>query len=204
MKNDILCKKLFGILFLIGFCVDIDVIHAQISKKWEGRRYHAGMGVEIFPLNELNGSLYRFQPSFLSLNIGITCPILNWKDQLSLNLQNNLIFGFSLPQQVGFPYLIKIPTNVIVRYGSNASIFNEQYLGIGAGIGLDINYFNTDLNRIQVFTATPSWILELNSKPGKLPFTLAFHGNLFSKKIILDQRMQILKGYGFLLQLYFR
>ena len=83
-------------------------------------------------------SPWRFP--FYGLSLGMDYVLLHSNDQFSLGVNPNGNFSFIFSSAFGTSLLAQAPVFLLARAGSGATPYNDQKVGVGAGIGANYTY----------------------------------------------------------------
>ncbi len=127
---------------------------------------------------------------FYGFGLGMDYVLLHSNDQISLGINPNTNFSFVFSSTFGLSLMSETPVYLLARLGANATPFNEQKFGIGAGIGASYSYMllrRTFINQNGNATGTlkldegwvnPSAIVEVNLKTRFSDYLFRFHWSL--------------------------
>jgi len=122
---------LAAILFLFGLSAQ-----AQLRDK---ATFFGGFNYQIVGMTpQGQPSPWRFP--FYGMGVGMDYVLLHSNDQFSLGVNPNAHFSFIFSSAFGTSLLAQAPVFALARVGSGATPYNEQKVGVGAGIGLNYTY----------------------------------------------------------------
>lgn len=168
------------IFVLLLLCVGIGPasLQAQLADKLVP---HLGFMWEVATYDN-GGCLNDQRTSFYTLSLGAYYTLAHTdNDVASVGFDPNVNFGINLVGNGYISYVIQAPVFVMGRLGANATTYNQQKIGIGAGLGLNYTYFSqkitTNTRRIAGF-AVPAAVVEVTILSGGAPLTGRIHFNL--------------------------
>lgn len=133
---------------------------AQLADK---ATFHGGFTYQFVTLTP-QGTTDKTRWPFYGLSLGMNYVLAHSNDQASLGINPNGNFSFIFSSFSGTSLLLQGPVFLTARLGSGATPYNEQKVGIGAGIGGNFTYMlNTNGNggRLRQSWVNPSAMAEL-------------------------------------------
>lgn len=180
-------KRRISILFVLALLLVAKIdLPAQLKEKatfFGGFTYHL---VNLTPVGSTNSLRYFFY----GLTGGMDYVLLHSNDVASIGVNPNLHVGFTYDARTGANLLAQAPVYMLARVGANATPFNEQKFGIGAGIGLNYSYLtqksyvqdlggNVFLLKINQGFLNPMALVELSIKTRSWSNIIRFHWSLY-------------------------
>ncbi len=135
-------KKLMGLLGVI-LLMNATSMQAQIGDRLVP---HLGFSYENIKLSDLVGGspTDEFSRVLYAFSLGTYYTLYHQNDVLSVGVDPSLNFGFnfiSSPQRTRVNLLVQVPVYFMGRIGANATKYNQQKVGFGAGIGGIFTYY---------------------------------------------------------------
>lgn len=125
---------------LLGFVLLFSTkVNAQFADKAE---LFGGISYQFVGLRPL-GSPQISLSAHYGFGLGFDYILMHSNDQVSLGINPNVILAFSFSNFSGINFLGSAPVYLLARLGAGATPFNEQKVGIGAGIGGSYSYIAT-------------------------------------------------------------
>ena len=176
--------KKIGLLLLLMAGVGMTT-EAQLADK---ATFFGGFNYQFVSITP-QGSPSPDRLPFYGIGGGMNYTLAHSDDQCSLGLNPNANFSFAWSNVFGISALANAPVYVLARYGSNATPYNEQKFGIGAGIGASYTYmylrqpFIDQFGNRANFTLAQGWInptaiVELNFKTRFSDYMFRFQWSL--------------------------
>lgn len=148
--------------WLILLFIGTQGLQAQIKDKIVP---HMGFTYEFVTLATppvQGGEVTQSVRNFYTFNIGAYYAAFHKNDVVSIGIEPNVHAGFNLlnlGNKVVADYIIQTPVYLMGRLGANATPFNTQKFGIGAGIGGTYTIFSQQVtlqnrNKAQFFNPT--------------------------------------------------
>ena len=167
------------LLILFGALLLSQPAQSQLADK---ATFFGGFGYHIVSTRVPNEPR-AFPNFFYGLALGMDYVLLHSNDQVSLGVNPNLNFCFSFGTFSGVSLLAQTPVFLLARVGAGATPYNEQKVGIGAGIGVNSSYllhddFNFDRKYRQLFF-NPSAVAELTIRTRASDYIFRFNWSLF-------------------------
>jgi hypothetical protein len=161
----------------------LDAQFAERAKWYAGLTYKQ---VGLTPVGSNNALEYYFY----GVTAGMNYVLLHSNDVVSLGLNPNAIFSIQFNRNAQASILASTPVFLLARLGANATPFNEQKFGIGAGVGLNYSYLSqssqvVDVNQ-NVYTMkinqgfiNPSAVVELGINARNWNYIFRLHWSLY-------------------------
>ncbi len=127
---------------------------AQLKEK---ASFFGGMTYQFIGITPL-GSPSPSYANMYGLGAGMDYVLLHSNDVLSLGINPNVNACLQFSSFYGLSFFANAPVYLLARVGSGATPFNEQKVGLGAGIGGSYSYLYT----------------QVTAGGGSLPFSSAF------------------------------
>lgn len=150
---------------------------AQLAEK---AKWYAGLTysqVNLTPVPAVNPlNLY-----FYGLTVGMNYVLLHSNDVVSLGVNPNALFSVQFNQNLGVNMLASAPVFLLARVGANATPFNEQKFGIGAGVGLNYSYLSYKFSNAKINQGflNPSAVVEIGINARNWNNIIRFHWSLY-------------------------
>ena len=144
---------------------------------------HFGFMYEMITYKRSNAATADRPPiPYYGLNVGANYVLMHSNDQFSLGVDPNINFAIFPTNYGGLGLLAQAPVFLLGRVGANSTSYNQQKVGLGAGIGLNYTYVRLDppsgsvgLNHSYV---APAALVELNLNLRSATYILRGHWNL--------------------------
>lgn len=101
--------------------------------------FFGGFTYQVVSMTPL-GSPQPWRFPFYGLSLGMDYVLLHSNDQFSLGVNPNANFSFMFSSLFGTSLLAQAPVFMLGRIGAGATPYNEQKVGVGAGIGANYTY----------------------------------------------------------------
>jgi hypothetical protein len=174
-----MCKKIPVVLLLL-LLVAVHG-HAQFSEK---ANFFGGMTMQFVGLTDVTSPSPTYSFYAYGLGAGMDYVLAHSNDVVSLGVNPNAHLCFQLNSYTGFSFLGSAPVYMLARIGAGATPFNEQKVGIGAGIGGTASYFATTGNgfssSVRTFFVNPGAIAELCLRTRGSNYLFRFNWSLMS------------------------
>ena len=162
---------------------------AAFGKNVEGQLmdkavFFGGFNYQLISLTP-EGSPVPSRIPFYGLGVGMDYVLMQSNDQFSVGLNPNANFSFVFSSNYGHSLLAQAPVYLLGRIGAGATPYNEQKVGVGAGIGAVYTYMvhstiaydqfgNSLIARLKEGWVNPSAIVEfgLNTRRSNYLFRL--------------------------------
>lgn len=109
---------------------------AQLADK---ATFHGGLTYQFISMTP-QGSPSPWRIPFYGLSLGMNYTLLHSNDQVSLGINPNMNFSFVFSSTFGTSLLAQAPVFLLARLGAGCTPYNEQKVGIGAGIGANYSF----------------------------------------------------------------
>lgn len=149
LRNILLPSLLLTMSFTLG--------RAQFAEK---ATLFGGITYQFVGITDVSSSNSVAYYSY-GLGLGMDYVLAHSNDVVSIGVNPNAHLCFQLSNFNGLSFLGSVPLYLLARVGAGATPFNEQKVGIGAGIGGTASYF-TNTYGPRTFFMNPSAIVELN------------------------------------------
>lgn len=116
---------------------------------------------------------------YYGLNLGANYVLLHSNDQVSLGVEPNVNFAIFPTGTGGLGLLAQTPVFLMAKVGANCTPFNQQKIGIGAGIGVNYTYARYDGPDINTSYVAPAAIGEISLNLRSAVYILRGHFNLY-------------------------
>lgn len=175
MRNILIIMSLF-----LG--LGINTVQAQFADRLVP---HMGFMYEIATIDQGNGP--ETLTAFYNFHIGTYYTIAHYNDIFSVGIDPSLQFGLNFvpvfngnSQFTRVNYVIQAPVFLMGKIGATATAYNQQKVGIAAGIGGNFTYFSQQiLDNINLRRSTsyinPSVVVEATIVQRGNPLTGRFH-----------------------------
>lgn len=114
-------------------------VQAQFSSKAE---LFGGITYQFVGINPL-GSPNTSYSAHYGLGLGFDYVLAHSNDQVSLGINPNVNVCLQFDNLYGLSFFGNVPAYMLARVGAGSTPFNEQKVGIGAGIGGTFSYLST-------------------------------------------------------------
>lgn len=181
--------------FIVGILVTgwgLNNLSAQLADKLVP---HMGFMYEIITFQEVGSSSPPFSSAYYTFHLGTYYTLAHSNDIISAGVDGSVNFGINFPTTRDRGTVVTLTTQVPVflmgRLGANATSYNEQKIGIGAGVGLVYTYFSdvADIltgSKVNAGFFVPAAVVEgsLRSRGG--PITARVHFSLSDRTTDLN------------------
>ena len=133
---------------------------------------------------------------YYGLNLGGNFVLMHSNDQFSLGVDPNINFAI-FPTQGGLGLMAQTPVYLLARVGANATPFNEQKIGLGAGIGANYTYARYDGSGIRHGYVAPAAMFELNLNLRSAVYIVRGHWNLYPVQRTINNQEYDFGNFGF-------
>lgn len=147
-------------------------------------KFYGGFSYNIVTLEPV-GSTQKFPFFYYGLSAGMNYVLLHSNDVVSLGINPNAVVSFQLDPMYGASFLGQAPVFLLARLGANATPYNEQKFGIGAGIGANYSFLTKKLSdsgnntvRINQGFLNPSAVVEATINARGWNYVLRFNWSL--------------------------
>lgn len=149
---------------------------AQFAEK---AMFFGGMTYQFIGITQLG----QTQPSYASLyglGMGMDYVLLHSNDVVSLGINPNVNACLQFSSYYGLSFFGNAPVYLLARLGAGATPFNEQKVGIGAGIGGTYSYLYTNSGGypFSVSFINPGAIAEFNIRTRSSNYLFRFNWSL--------------------------
>lgn len=162
------------IVFSIAICFLGFHSFAQLTDKLVP---HLGFMYEIVNF-ETGPNAPEDRTFYYTLSLGSYYTISHTNDVASLGIDPSVNFGFNIVGNGYFNFMIQAPVFIMGRLGANATTYNEQKVGIGAGLGGNYTYLSEKLtvnDRRNANFIVPAGVVEATIISRGSPLTVRFH-----------------------------
>lgn len=186
MRQKIITVSLFAVFAVSAF--------AQVAAQSDRFLWHGGFMYEFIRIAPKIGPAPD-DPylSYYGITFGTNYAIVHSNDQVSLSANPNVALAYS--GFGGTNFLAQAPMYLLARYGAGATKYNEQKVGVGAGIGVNYTflYINSGGTELNQGFANPSAIVELNLNNRSSFYSIRAHWSLMRA----EQRIDLFGMYEF-------
>ena len=161
-------KLMIICLLLTG--MGVSSLNAQITDRMVP---HSGIMYEIVTQEDLQGSGAVLNRAYYTFNLGSYFMLTHVNDIASVGVDGSVNFGINFPatrdRGTVVTFVAQTPVFLMGRLGANATSYNQQGIGIGAGIGANYTYFNdvADIlsgNKVKSNFIVPAAVAEISLK----------------------------------------
>lgn len=141
-------KKSFLFTLLFGTC--LFAAKAQVSLSdvtWKGGfmyEFYNLVPTDTLYADYLNSTGGPVVLGYYNLMLGGYLPLAHKKDIISAGVESGLQFGINF--RGGINYQVQIPLYAMARLGAGSTVYNQQRVGVGVGIGGQFSYLRESLS----------------------------------------------------------
>ncbi|MEL6675899.1 MAG: hypothetical protein AAFR61_27070 [Bacteroidota bacterium] len=122
--------RLLSLLLISG--VFFTQARAQIGDKLIP---HMGFVYEIATFSETGTNPQSDRTAFYTFNLGTYYSFFHKNDIVSVGIDPSVHFGFNVVGNGYINYMLQVPVFAMARVGANSTIYNQQKIGAGVGVG---------------------------------------------------------------------
>ena len=159
------------ILLALTLVMGIHQSYAQIGDKLVP---HMGFMYQTVVLQDTFAAGSEFNISYYTFNLGTYYTLAHLNDVASVGVDGSVNFGFNFVNTFTGGTRINIFTQVPIwlmgRLGANSTSFNQQKIGLGAGIGGHYTFYSDKINQEKASFINPAAMAEVTilSRSGTL------------------------------------
>ena len=177
-------KLLIMCLLVTG--ISVSTLSAQITDRMVP---HSGVMYEIVTFETTqNTPPVTFNRGYYTFNLGSYFMLAHVNDVASVGIDGSVNFGINFPttgRGTVVTFVAQTPVFAMGRVGTNATSYNEQGIGAGAGIGLNYTYFNdiadpNSGNKFRSGFVVPAAVAEVSLRSRGSALTVRGHISLAS------------------------
>lgn len=163
-------KIAFLVLLFCSFYVQLSAQQIKLSETV----YKMGFMYQFYTFNPTDSLYSSVLGQYSNFMLGGYLPFAHKNDVVSVGVDAGLVGGINFRN--GISYQIQLPVFAMGKLGANSTIFNEQRIGIAAGIGGMFSFLNQKQGSIptKIFVFNPSGVVEvgLGGLIGRIQFSL--------------------------------
>ncbi len=175
-------RQYWTFIFLLGLLVSGFQVKGQIGDKMVP---HLGFMYEVVDLKGPIQAGENVSRVFYTFSLGTYYTLGHKNDVVSVGVDPSVNFGFNLVSnfsgtETGLNLVVQVPVFLMGRYGANATKYNQQKFGLGAGIGGVYTFFREGIVKRRASAFNPSAVAEITFMSGGGPLTIRGHVSLFN------------------------
>lgn len=186
-------KKIIGLTCMLLFCGSM--VFGQLDRIMP----HFGFMYEMVTRKAPGDRSPTLFP-YYGLNLGGNYVLMHSNDQFSLGVDPNVNFAI-FPTQGGLGLLAQTPVYLLARVGANSTPYNEQKIGLGAGIGANYTYARYDAPTLtdgfRTGYVAPAVMFELNLNLRSAVYIVRGHWNLYPVQRTINNQEYDFGNFGF-------
>lgn len=178
-------KQYWTGILLLGMLITGFQVKAQLGDKMVP---HLGFMYEVVDLRDpLREDISRV---FYTFSLGTYYTLGHKNDVVSVGIDPSVNFGFNLVSnfsgsETGLNLVVQAPVFLMGRLGANATKYNQQKFGVGAGIGGVYTFFREGIVKQRSSAFNPAAMAEITFMSGGGPLTIRGHVSLFNPNATL-------------------